>query len=145
MKGKSMKIQASVFALLAICSVMFLSACSSPEESSTEQHAPQSTTNNPKKSNGSIVRSQICLSELLIQQYHIHQPPQSYPGHGLSTVSLYYSTHETGEIFLDKVEVSLKNGDIRTHIPVKGMSVVLGVNGVAKDAVQIIQYFPSSS
>ena len=46
-KGKSMRIQRSIFAFVSICYVICLSACSSPEESTTEQCSTQTNANSP--------------------------------------------------------------------------------------------------
>ena len=95
----------------------------------------------PQDADVTIIRSQIYLSRIFIKQWHIKQPePVWYGGDQISQVRLDYGVHQTGERFLRRAVISLNDGSVKTHTPVKGMSVTLGVNGGnVEKPVEIVQ------
>ena len=140
----------ALYALVTFA-IVFLSGCLKPQEGGQHEPLPGNSGDRSKmpdheeaSSGGaevSTVRSQLYLSKLLIKQWHVRQPePVQYSGHRLSQVRLDYGVHHTGELFLRRVVVSLSDGSVETHTPMKGMSVTFGVNGGrARKPVEIVQ------
>ena len=140
----------ALYALVTFA-IVFLSGCPKPKEGSKHEPPPGNSGDRSKmldheeassrSAEASTIRSQVYLSNLLVKQWHIRQPePVKYSGHRLSQVRLDYGVHHTGELFLRRVVVSLSDGSVETHTPIKGMSVTLGVNGGrAQKPVEIVQ------
>lgn len=93
-----------------------------------------------------VHRSHLYVGELFIQQYHTGEQPVSYRGDQLSRITLHYGEHDTGEIYLASLSVTLKDGTVQEHTPRKAMSVTFnpGVLGRGPQAIEIEQRFEAS-
>jgi hypothetical protein len=114
---------------------------SSAEEAGTHEEA------SPRDADVTIIRSQLYLSRVFIKQWHIKQPePVWYGADRISQVRLEYGVHQTGERFLRRAVIFLNDGSVKTHTPVKVMSVTLGVNGGnVQKPVEILQCIDRSN
>ena len=152
-----MRTESTVSTALLISITVLLLGCSETDAPSKQALSRQSNTDDSRDLSGntansdtsdpSVVRSQMCFRTLNIQQYHIGQEPVHYPRGDLSRVRLYYSVRNSNtgagsNWSIQKVEVLLKDGSVKTHTPLKGMSVAFTVTaGRGLEPVMIEQYF----
>lgn len=142
---------------VAVFALACLSGCSKTEDESKHESSPGSNGGGSKMLDNeeasrraaevSTTRSQLYLRDLSIKQYHVGQSsPVTYFGRQLSKISFDYRVLHTGELSLQRVEVSLNNGSVETHTPFKVMSVSFGVGGgMAQKPVEIVQRIHGSN
>lgn len=92
-----------------------------------------------------MVRSQICIANLRITQWHTGLEPEVYDANDLDTVKMFYVADHLGHWHVDKAEIILKDGTTRIHTPLKGMSLDFQLNvGINPNPVILEQHFGAS-
>ncbi|MHC4310660.1 MAG: hypothetical protein ACYSSN_12010 [Planctomycetota bacterium] len=91
-----------------------------------------------------VLKSELFLKYVAIRQYHIgQQQPTEYSGRDISKITFYYVLFpNTKEWMLNKMDIHLKDGSVKSEHSQKAWNVALGMtSGNGQNPISIEQHF----
>ena len=138
------------FVIISVVVTLLIIGCTKKEntgESSAHSNSPIGSgfvLDFEKLTEPQILKSELFLKYMAIRQYHIgQQQPTEYSGRDISKIIFYYVLFpHTKEWGLNKMDIYLKDGSVKSENPLKGWNVTLNIeSGNGQNPISIEQHF----
>ena len=110
---------------------------------SSEQNATGFMLDYENSDHPQVLKSKLLLRFITIRRHHVNEPPIRYDSNDISKIVLCYALYpERKDWWLEKIDLHLKDGGIKSELSFKGWDVELEVEtGDGASPVSIEQHF----